>query len=174
LLGAANLREATVLNTDLADTDLTAADLRGAAGPAHLNVANTRLVAMDATKPPARPTDDPVIASGADHPGTLIIRHQIAMERADEGDSQGAAEALEELLDDLTRVIGPDDPQTLATRSDLARLRGQAGDAAAAATALAAVLEQMLNVLGEDHPDTIATRDDLTYWEAEAGEGNAE
>lgn len=45
LLEAANLREATLLNADLTDTDL-----RGAAGPAHLNVASTRLVAMDATK----------------------------------------------------------------------------------------------------------------------------
>jgi uncharacterized protein YjbI with pentapeptide repeats len=118
-----------------------------------------------------KPPENPVRTPSADHPDTLIIRHQIAAEQGDEGDPDGAASALEELLADLERVMGPDHPQTLAARSNLAHFRGQAGDASGAAIALAELLEQMLHVLGEDHPDTLATRDNLTYWEREAGGG---
>ena len=50
---------------------------------------------------------------GSDHPETLVSRAQLARQRAQAGDSQGAIRDYENLLPDLTRALGRDSAGTL-------------------------------------------------------------
>jgi Tetratricopeptide repeat len=63
---------------------------------------------------------------GADHPGTLSSRHNLARWRGAAGDAAGAATAFRDLLTDYLRVLGPDHPDTLTTRNNLAYWQRQA------------------------------------------------
>ncbi|MFZ3499591.1 tetratricopeptide repeat protein [Streptomyces sp. 5.8] len=107
---------------------------------------------------------------GPDHPSTLISRSNLALWRAEAGDTAGAAEAAAALLADRLRVLGPDHPGTLNTRNTLALSLGEAGNPAGAAAALAALLEDCLRVLGPDHPHTLTTRNNLAGWRGNAGD----
>ncbi|MER6979314.1 tetratricopeptide repeat protein [Streptomyces carpinensis] len=90
---------------------------------------------------------------GANHPDTLMSRHELAHWRGEAGDAAGAAAAFGELLRDRTRVQGPDHPNTLNTRLTVAHWRGRAGDADGAAAALGELVTDMVRVLGLDHPE---------------------
>src|ERR1019366_1717521 len=107
---------------------------------------------------------------GADYPGTLTARHNLAHWRGEAGDATGAAAAYEELLADRVRVLGPDHPDTLTARHSLARWRGEAGDATGAAAAYEELLADFLRVLGPDYPGTLTPRHSLARWWGEAGD----
>lgn len=107
---------------------------------------------------------------GPDHPSTLTYRSNLAVWRAEAGDTAGAAEAAAALLADRLRVSGPDHHDTLTTRSLLAHLRAQAGDPAGAAAEISALLEDYVRVLGADHPLTLTARHRLAMWLDDTGD----
>jgi hypothetical protein len=67
---------------------------------------------------------------GAEHPGTLAARANLAYWTGEAGDAAGARDQLAALLPVSERVRGAEHPGTLAARADLAYWTGQAGDAA--------------------------------------------
>lgn len=109
---------------------------------------------------------------GADHPDTLIVRHDLAHSRGEAGDASGAVAKLAEVLVDRLRVLGPDHPATLTTRHAHAFWRGRAGDASGAVIEFAEVLVDRLRVLGPDHPDTLTTRHSHARWRANSGDAH--
>ncbi|MFE4637636.1 tetratricopeptide repeat protein [Streptomyces sp. NPDC056773] len=106
---------------------------------------------------------------GPDHPSTLVSRANLALWRAEAGDTAGAAEAAAALLEDQLRILGPAHPDTLNNRSHLARLRAHAGDPAGAADEIASLLEDYQRVLGPDHPYTLTARNSLALWLGDTG-----
>lgn len=101
---------------------------------------------------------------------SLATRHNIAHWRAQSGDHVGAAEALDELLPDVTRVLGPDHPETLTTRHSLAQFRGEAGEPDQAAQQTAAVTADLCRTLGADHRSTLTARRNHARWLGVAGD----
>jgi hypothetical protein len=68
------------------------------------------------------------------------------------GAAPGPAAGLEDLAEDLLRVLGPDHPATIITKHHAAIWRGEAGNPDGAATALQELLTDYLRVFGPDHP----------------------
>jgi len=58
---------------------------------------------------------------GADHPDTLISRHNIAFNTGQTGDCSTALELYEAVIADQTRILGAEHPHTVITRRNLAR-----------------------------------------------------
>ncbi|MHA5051109.1 NACHT domain-containing protein [Streptomyces sp. SD15] len=129
-----------------------------------------RWVKRTLTRPPHEPPENPARLRGADHPETLLIRHEIAQAIGEEGDPDAAATALETLLGDLVRVMGLDHPHTLTARNNLAHFRGMAGDAAAAAAAFEGLVADRERVLGPDHLETLIARSNLAHWRRDSGD----
>ncbi|WP_432173925.1 hypothetical protein [Streptomyces sp. Tue6028] len=66
---------------------------------------------------------------GDDHSVTLANRYDLTVWRRDPTHPAGIATALEQLLEDVIRVVGPDDDLTLNIQEDIDRFRDQATDA---------------------------------------------
>ena len=104
---------------------------------------------------------------GAEHLGTLIVRHNLAHWTGQAGDAAQARDQFATLLPIRERVSGPEHPDALLLRNELARWTGEAGyagDAAQARDQLAALLPIRERVSGPEHPDTLATRYELAQW----------
>ncbi|MEU8364956.1 tetratricopeptide repeat protein, partial [Nonomuraea sp. NPDC048882] len=114
-----------------------------------------------------------VATLGAEHPDTLIARHNLATRTGEAGDMASARDQLTTLLPIIERVRGAEHSGALITRNQLARWTGEAGDAAAARDQLTALLPTVERVLGAEHPDTLITRDNLARWTGEAGDAAA-
>jgi hypothetical protein len=109
-------------------------------------------------------------AYGAEHPGTLNARHELARWSGEAGDAAGARDQFAALLPVWERVLGPEHPDTLMTRHELARWTGRAGDAAGARDQFAAQLPVRERVLGPEHRETLAGRGNLASFTGQAGD----
>ncbi len=107
---------------------------------------------------------------GAEEPGTLFARGEVAYWTGKAGDAAGARDQLAALLPVAERVLGPEHPDSLRFRGNLARWTGEAGDAAGARDQFAALLPVRERVLGPEHPSTLITRHNLAYYVGEAGD----
>ena len=107
---------------------------------------------------------------GAENPGTLAARNNLAYWTGLAGDAAGARDQLAALLPVYERVLGSEHPDTLAARNNLAQLTARTGDAAGARDQLAALLPVYERVLGSEHPRTLAARNNLAYWTGLAGD----
>ncbi|MEV6400830.1 tetratricopeptide repeat protein, partial [Streptomyces sp. NPDC051907] len=94
---------------------------------------------------------------GADHPGTLTTRDNLALAYRQAGDPARAVPLFEQTLADKVRVLGADHPDTLTTCNNLALAYEEAGDPARAVPLLEQTLADKVRVLGADHPDTLTT-----------------
>ncbi|MEU8364955.1 tetratricopeptide repeat protein, partial [Nonomuraea sp. NPDC048882] len=63
---------------------------------------------------------------GAEHPDTLITRHNLAYWTGEAGDAAAARDQYAALLPIRERVLGAEHPNTLITRHNLARWTGEA------------------------------------------------
>ena len=109
-------------------------------------------------------------AKGAEHPGTLAARHNLARWTGAAGDAPGARDQFAALLPIRERILGAEHPGTLATRANLAEVTEQAGDAAGGRNQSAALLPIIERVLGAEHRDTLTTRADLAFCTGAAGD----
>jgi hypothetical protein len=110
-------------------------------------------------------------AYGAEHPRTLVARHNFAHWTGMAGDPAAARDLFAALLPIRERVSGPEHPDTLSDRFELARWTGEAGDAAAARDQLAALLHVREQVVSDpEHPATLAVRANLANFTGEAGD----
>ncbi|WP_214414688.1 tetratricopeptide repeat protein [Sphaerisporangium fuscum] len=98
---------------------------------------------------------------GADHPGTLISRHNLAGAYESAGDLGRALPLYEATLADCERVLGAEHPDTLTSRHNLAYTYKAAGDLGRAVPLYEATLAERERVLGGDHPDTLTSRHNL-------------
>jgi tetratricopeptide (TPR) repeat protein len=101
---------------------------------------------------------------GARHPGTLVIRHNVADWIGWSGDAAGALRLFRGLLRDHEQVLGPLHPGTLATRAGIASWTGACGDAEEALRLYQKLLPVQEDVLGRRHPDSLKTRHNIAYW----------
>ncbi|MEV0178345.1 tetratricopeptide repeat protein [Streptomyces sp. NPDC050625] len=102
--------------------------------------------------------------------GPELRRQQIAaVEHGKAGDWKGAAEQLQKILDEQTRIHGPEHADTLRTRQSYAHSLGGAGTPVQAAGLLRQLLAEQLRLLGPDHEDTLRTRQFLAVNLGEAG-----
>ena len=109
-------------------------------------------------------------ANGAEHPGTLAARHNLARWTGAAGDAAGARDQFAALLPIRERILGAEHPDTLRDRHELARWTGKAGDAAGARDQNAALLPIIERVLDAEHPETLRARADLASWTGAAGD----
>ncbi|MFF4192831.1 FxSxx-COOH system tetratricopeptide repeat protein [Nonomuraea sp. NPDC001831] len=107
---------------------------------------------------------------GAEHPATLIARHNLAWWTGEAGDALTGRDQYTALLPVLERVLGAEHPETLATRNNLAILTGESGDVVTARDQYTALLPVLERVLGTEHPNTLAARHNLAIWTGGAGE----
>jgi hypothetical protein len=105
---------------------------------------------------------------GADHPGTLAVRHQLAGWLGQSDPAQAVVEH-EPVLTDRTRVLGPDHADTLMTRNNMLFWQGKTGDAQGSAAGFASLADDTARALGPVHENTLAVRNNLAYWLGEAG-----
>ncbi|MET8446667.1 tetratricopeptide repeat protein [Streptomyces sp. NPDC005209] len=99
----------------------------------------------------------------------LRARHAAAVEQGKAGDWKGAADRLQKILDEQTRVLGADHGDTLRTRQSYAHSLGGAGTPVEAAGLLRQLLADQVRLLGPDHVDTLRTRQFLAVNLGEAG-----
>jgi hypothetical protein len=92
-------------------------------------------------------TNAHINALGADHPDTLVTRHNLARWTGNAGDAVAARDMCRELLPLQVKVLGADHPDTLLTRQHLAYWTGQAGDAVAARDMCRELLPLQVKVL---------------------------
>lgn len=135
-----------------------------AAPPVKLWRRMRRIVTRSVPEPPA------ALVPASDHPETLVVRYEVAVEQANDGDFAGAVHLLEELVADQDRVAGPNHHDSLVMRGTLADCRGSAGDAAGAVAGLTEVLDRMVRELGEDDPDTVVVRENLIHWQEQVAQ----
>lgn len=99
----------------------------------------------------------------------LRKRHVAAVRQGEDGDWKGAADALQKILDEQTRILGPEHADTLRTRQSYAHSLGGAGNPMEAAGLLRQLLADQMRLLGPDHEDTLRTRQFLAVNLGEAG-----
>ncbi|HEY1914587.1 MAG TPA: tetratricopeptide repeat protein [Streptosporangiaceae bacterium] len=99
--------------------------------------------------------------TGADHPGTLRARNNLAMAYQAAGRTDEAIPLLERTLADCERVLGSGYSLTHTTRNNLAMAYQAAGRTAEAIPLLERTLADCERMLGPDHPDTNTARGDL-------------
>ena len=107
---------------------------------------------------------------GAEHPGTLTARANLASWTGNAGDPAGARDQYAALLPVRERVLGAEHPHTLTARANLAYWTGYAGDVAGARDQYAALVPVSERVLGAEHPSAISDRANLARWTGEAGD----
>ncbi len=105
-----------------------------------------------------------------DRRDVLAVRRCAAFWRAKSGDLSGALASLEDLLDDLLRVLGPDHPDTLLVRHNIARWRATSGDVVGGLAGLKEVWADWVRVLGRDHSRTLSTQHYIARWQAASGD----
>ena len=106
---------------------------------------------------------------GADHPGTLITRSNLAGAYQAAGRLQDAIPLFEQTLEDRSRLLGPDHPDTLVSRNNLAGAYQDADRLDEAIALFEQTLEDSTRLLGPDHPNTLTSRNNLAYTYRDAG-----
>jgi hypothetical protein len=95
---------------------------------------------------------------GPDHPDTLEVRLQAAIQF---GESRSPAEAVRRLtglVEDCTRVYGADHHETLRVRQQHAAWTDRYGERAQALELFTELLADRVRVQGPDHPNVLSTR----------------
>ncbi|MFD8920815.1 tetratricopeptide repeat protein [Streptomyces sp. NPDC059569] len=105
---------------------------------------------------------------GYEAPETLVIRHNLAVERGETGDTHGTIAALTEILA-VRRRNGADRGAMLAALHNLAYWKGVAGDAAGATAAYSELIPVMEEEFGADTEGTLTARHNLARWQGESG-----
>jgi tetratricopeptide (TPR) repeat protein len=98
---------------------------------------------------------------GADHPGTLYSRNNLARAYEMAGRLGEAIPLFEQAAVDALRVWGGRHPNTLTLRNNLALAYQDAGRLDEAIELFEQVAADCLRVLGADHPQTLALRNNL-------------
>ncbi|MGI5219522.1 tetratricopeptide repeat protein [Nocardia sp. CA-290969] len=106
---------------------------------------------------------------GAEHPGTLGTRHNLASAYQAAGRVAEAIPLYERTLTDSERVLGAEHPGTLGTRNNLALAYQVAGRVAEAIPLHERALTDRERVLGAEHPDTLTSRINLASAYQDAG-----
>jgi tetratricopeptide (TPR) repeat protein len=114
----------------------------------------------------ARCTD----VAGADHPGTLSARNNLAVARESAGQLDRAIPLYEAVLSDRIRILGPDHPDTLSSRNNLASAYRSAGQLDRAIAGFEGTLSDRVRILGSDHPHTLSSRTHLASAYETAGQ----
>jgi tetratricopeptide (TPR) repeat protein len=114
--------------------------------------------------------DDCYTQLGPDHPETLQIRVQAAVQLGEARSRGKAVSRLAALVDDHTKVFGPDHPETLRTRHLHAIWVGRGGDRTRALELFTALLADRARVQGADHPNVLSTRFQLAVWTRNGGD----
>lgn len=122
-----------------------------------------------ATRMFAELLDDCHARLGPDHPDTLEVRLQAAVQLG-KTESAEAVSRLADLIDDLVRVYGPDHHETLRTRALHATLTGRSGDRAHALALFTELLADRLRVQGPDHPNVLSNRFAIGVWTSNNGD----
>lgn len=102
--------------------------------------------------------DDCHARLGQDHPDTLEVRLQAAIQL---GESRSPAEAVDRLaglVEDRTRVYGPDHHETLRVRQQHAAWTDRLGDRARSIDLFTALLADRIRSQGPDHPNVLSNR----------------
>jgi tetratricopeptide (TPR) repeat protein len=100
---------------------------------------------------------------GADHPGTVHMRSDLAGAYQRAGRTADAILLSERALADYERILGPWHLGTAAARNNLALAYQAAGRADEAIPLLERTLIQRESALGENHADTLIARNNLAY-----------
>ncbi|WP_374705565.1 protein kinase [Streptomyces sp. AJS327] len=106
---------------------------------------------------------------GADHPGTLLCRHEQARNLGLVGVRADAVQLFAEVAVDRARVLGPDHPDTLNSRHQHALYLGHSGKYLRAAHLMAGVADDRARALGADHPDTLKSRHQRAFCLGQGG-----
>ncbi len=106
---------------------------------------------------------------GADHPGTLTARNDLADAYQEAGQLDRAVALFERNLADRERLLGIDHADAVASRGNLACAYESAGRWVEAIGLYERVLAERERMLGADHPKTLTTRNDLADAYREAG-----
>jgi hypothetical protein len=107
---------------------------------------------------------------GAEHPGTLTARANLAYWTGQAGDAAAARDQYAALLPVQERVFGAEHPGTLVARGNLALWTGAAGDPGGARDRYTALVPVMERVFGAGHPETLPARGNLALWTGAAGD----
>ena len=111
-------------------------------------------------------------SSAAPVTAILATWHGLIHTRICLGRFDGAAEALERIVQIRTELFRATHPETLSARHDLACLRGELGDAAAAVAGLAAELRDRETTFKTDHQAITAARQALALWQRQLDESS--
>ncbi|MGK8491372.1 tetratricopeptide repeat protein [Nocardia asiatica] len=106
---------------------------------------------------------------GADNPGTLRSRNNLAHAYDSVGRFGEAILLFERNLDDSERVLGLDHPGTLTARNNLASAYDSVGRFGEAILLFERNLTDRERVLGLNHPDTLIARNNLAHAYKSAG-----
>ncbi|SDO00919.1 tetratricopeptide repeat protein [Lentzea jiangxiensis] len=101
--------------------------------------------------------------AGADDPGTLTVRLNLARVLGAAKQSAKAIAVCEPLLRDQERVLGPDHEDVLETRQLLANLRYATGDTGGAAADLEQLLAALSRVLMPTHDRITKVKRDIEF-----------
>ncbi|WP_424233284.1 tetratricopeptide repeat protein [Actinophytocola sp.] len=108
-------------------------------------------------------------ALGADHPGMLAVRHQLAWAVAEQGDLDEAERMYTATLEARERVLAADDPDLVASRHELAWITACQGRWPLAEARYRRALHDTLAVLGPHAAETLTTRHELAWAVANQG-----
>ncbi|MFJ4796358.1 tetratricopeptide repeat protein [Kitasatospora purpeofusca] len=106
---------------------------------------------------------------GANHPGTLTARGNLASSYGRAGRTAEAIVLEERVLAERERLLGGDHSDTLTARGNLATSYWQAGRTAEAIVLEERVLAERERLLGPGHPSTLTARGNLATSYAQAG-----
>ena len=98
---------------------------------------------------------------GADHPGPLTSRNNLAGAYETAGRLAEAIDLYEQTRTDRERILGPDHPNTLTSRNNLAGAYETAGRLAEAIDLYEQTRTDAERILGPDHPNTLTSRNNL-------------
>lgn len=106
---------------------------------------------------------------GADHPDTLEVGLQAAVQLAESGSRGDAVRRLAELVDEHVQVYGSDHRKTFKARHLHAIWTGRHGDRARAVELFTDLLVDRTRVQGADHPSVLSTRFQIAVWTSNDG-----
>ncbi|GHH45524.1 tetratricopeptide repeat protein [Lentzea cavernae] len=108
-------------------------------------------------------TKEYVREAGADDPGTLSVRLNLARVLGTAKQLKKAVDVCEPLLRDQVRVLGPEHADVLETRQLLANLRYQAGDPAGAAEELEELHTALSRLFVPTHDRITKVKRDIAF-----------
>jgi tetratricopeptide (TPR) repeat protein len=110
-----------------------------------------------------------LVAGGADHPDTLLTRHNLAVTQLRAGRPKRAVRILEDVLADRERALRIDHPDTLETRHWLGVALGEIGDFAEATRLLEQTLHDRRDLAEPCSLGLVETLDALANQYAKSG-----